>query len=266
MKKQTTNLFAVIIIALIASSCASVYIPTKTNVPLFEKKGETQLTAAVSTNSVHASVDYAITDKIAVMVNGSTSFYNFSNRFDIYHSESDNVNSSSSFSLNSPNNYRFAHNYGEFAVGRYNIPVGIFIMETYAGVGTGNSINETYKETFGETIKGQYYLAFLQANIGKRMNLRKIDFDFGGALRLGTSFYEYNNSYDIYNINMFHIEPMVFFRAGTEKLKVIARIGGAFKIQGQSPNDLNSPGFEDGNLLTTRSHISLGVNYKFNLQ
>lgn len=260
MKKQTTNLFAIIIIALIASSCASVYIPTKTNVPLFEKKGETQLTAAVSTNSVHASVDYAITDKIAVMVNGSTSFKNFSNIFDIYHSESDNINTTS-FSIDSPSDYHFKHNYGEVAVGRYNIPVGIFIMETYAGVGTGNSFNDTYSKT----IKGQYYLAFLQANIGKRMNFRKIDFDFGGALRLGTSFYEYNNSDDIYNINMFHIEPMVFFRAGTEKLKVIARVGGAFKFQAQSPNDLNSSGFEDGNFLITQSHISLGVNYKFNM-
>jgi len=71
-------------ISLLLTSCSSMYIPAVRSIPLLEKKGEFQAEGGVSTNSVYANVSAAITNDIAVSVNGNMSWRNFSNRYDLF--------------------------------------------------------------------------------------------------------------------------------------------------------------------------------------
>ena len=62
------------ILVFLLSGCSSAYIPSSKNIPLFEEKGEIQIEAGASTNSVFAAGSYAFSEKFALIANGSMSY------------------------------------------------------------------------------------------------------------------------------------------------------------------------------------------------
>ena len=74
IKKSKMNVLYIVIIysALgVLSSCSPAYIPNMVNTPLFSNQGEFEATVATGTSNFDAQLGYAITDHIAVIVNGS---------------------------------------------------------------------------------------------------------------------------------------------------------------------------------------------------
>jgi hypothetical protein len=62
--------FFIILLVLVAAGCSPLYIPTTRNVPLFREQGEFQASVIASTGA-EVQTALAVTDNIAVMVNGS---------------------------------------------------------------------------------------------------------------------------------------------------------------------------------------------------
>jgi len=72
------------VIPILLQSCSTMYIPAIRSIPLLEKQGEFQMEAGVSTNSVYANISGAITDNIAVSLNGNLSYRNFTDYYDLF--------------------------------------------------------------------------------------------------------------------------------------------------------------------------------------
>ena len=69
--KRLLFLILVITAGILANSCSPEYIPNMINSPMLSNQGEIQATIAAGTSNLDLQTAYAITDNIAVMVNGS---------------------------------------------------------------------------------------------------------------------------------------------------------------------------------------------------
>jgi hypothetical protein len=255
------------------SSCSSMYIPPATSIPLLESKGESQIDLSASTNSIHLAGDFAFTKKYALMISGNLSYGNFSNHYDIFTHKDDY--SESAWDLKEYG--EFAHKYAEIGIGRYNILEQVLKLELFGGVGFGNASDNILGYTNGDKdYKAKYTLIFLQTNIGK--TLGKVD--FGWALRVAFSFYDYsyrvdpafnypnndNEQSQNSNFTMIHLEPGGFVRFGNERIKFVCRLGLSLSKNLTSLEDLDlEKGISGGDINTTGLHISIGINYNFRL-
>jgi hypothetical protein len=250
------------------SSCSSMYIPSSTNIPLLSDKGEIQGELTAGTTSLHLSGDYAFSKKYAIMVNGSISYGNFTNRYDFLTDK--NSYDVQSLTFKSVHHYggEFEHIYGEVGIGRYNVLNKILKLEVFGGIGYGIDKDKSPRGTLYDA---NYYLGFAQINIGKTFD----KYDFGCALRIASSYFDYSFEIDPYNANdndrlpknvkfgMFHAEPMGFLRFGKERLKFVVRLGLSFVKPYKSLGKIDANrGIYDGDLKTTHTLISIGINYK----
>jgi len=276
MKRKILKLTALIIISILINSCSSMYIPSITNIPLLESKGEKQIELTASTTSLHLSGDYAFSKKYAIMVNGSLSYGNMTNYYDIFCEKKDRNGY-----WDEIGNGEFSHRYGELGIGRYNKLPNKLKLEVYIGFGYGQADD---KRSFRDTgvvkyvlkYNASYYLGFVQLNFGK--SYRR--FDWGWALRLGYSCFDYayndvnrdyRGHYDLVfqkiKFNLYHYENMVFLRVGGDKLKGVVRIGLSNALQKQSFKDIDLyKGILRGNVNTTNILLSVGLNYKFGMK
>lgn len=271
MKKfKTANLF--LIISIVLSSCSTMYIQSTTNIPLLEKKGEKQVELTASTNSLHLTGNYAFSDNYSVMINGGISYKNFSTYYDIFTDSEpyDEGSAGGMFSI-SFDDGEFAHKYGEIGIGRYNILHKKLKLEAFGGIGYGIAMDQDVGASGVDELnyEADYYLGFLQMNIGSSFKI----LEFGGAVRLATSFFDYTYQ-DYYTgltknvgFNMFHIEPMGFLRIGGEHLKFVFRWAFSYSEPYKSLNGLNvEKGITDGNVQTSGMLISVGINYTFGIK
>jgi hypothetical protein len=248
------------------------YIPYTTNIPLLKDKGEAQVELTASTNSIHLSGDYAFSKKYALMINGGLSYKNFTNRYDIFTKNGPHESTGEVIDLSDWG--EFAHKYGEIGLGRYSILHRRMKLEVFGGVGYGIARDKTYSSIGSLNYDANYYLGFAQINFGKTRD----KFDFGWALRLASTFYDYtyqidpSSDYSKHNnglpqtttFSMIHVEPMAFLRYGSEKIKFVGRLGISLTKPLQSLGDLDvNRGIYDGYINTTGLHISIGVNFKF---
>lgn len=241
------------------SGCATMYIPPMSNVPLFEGKGETQIELSASTNSLSAFAGYAITENYAIMINGNSSYGNYSNWYDITHSKDDH--STSYINPIVPSHYN--HNYAEMSVAKYGLlHHSILRMEALIGGGYGCA-KDGYDSEY-ESYHNKYGLAFTQVNFG----LRVPHFDAGASARISSSFHNYEWRYNgectkkNEDFVLFHVEPMLFARVGGEHLKLLTKIGLSLPIETKSFEHLdNEVHFSETR--TTNFHISVGVHYSF---
>ena len=269
MKKTFLNLVVSITILITINSCSSIYIPSTTNIPLLEEKGEKQVELTASTNSLHLSTNYAFSDKYALMTNGGLSYGNFSKHYDVFETKGSRIHSGGYLQPDIGNS-EFCHRYGEVGIGRYNIFQTKIKLEVFTGVGYGVAKDQLEQIHYD----ADYYMGFVQLNFGS--TLRNIN--FGCALRVASSYYDYTISRDSVqisqnynsgifenvNFSLIHIEPISFVRIGTENLKFVFQWGFSFYEPITLPDkEFSTRGIDHGYVNTTNLHFSIGVNYKF---
>jgi len=256
--KRILLILSILTILLLLSSCSSMYIPAVRSIPLLDKKGEFQAEVGASTNSVYANTSYAITDDIAVSLNGNLSYRNFTNFYDIF---TPHIVDSDWFDSG-----EFAHRYGEISVGKINILSSPKIMklEVFGGAGMGRATD------YDNWYKSDYYSLFGQVNFG--IKLRNIE--DGLSMRLAYSGFDYtdrhylgNNEYSTsqVNFNILHVEPMGCVRIGRGDLKVVLRGGINFAFTLNPKKEFAGHyGFDyvDGKVDCTIFHFSIGASYR----
>lgn len=265
-KKCTFSYIMMTLTCLLLTSCASMYIPPGANIPLLEEKYETQLEAGVTTNSLYFMGSFAVADKWAIMANGNLSFFNFSNRFDIF----DEIKNGFYYSTD---DYNFSHMYGELGFGRIKmVDAPQLKLELFGGGGYGaaSSYNDNYskKSSIGEN---RYFLIFAQSNIGSKWKLKKNNFiEIGGALRLAYSHFNYDHdSIDFqlteknFKYNNIHIEPTGFFRIGSNLVRFILKFGFSVRCTFENYGEYNNYyGINIGKPVSTHTHVSVGINFR----
>ena len=237
------------ILVFLLSGCSSAYIPSPKNIPLFEEKGEYQIEAGASTNSVFAAGSYAFSEKFSLIANGSMSYcYILGKPFGWSSGEPLSI----SFSGDVP------HRSIEAGIGRYNLlPSSQRRLEVFAGVGYGaaHSFNSEYKQN--------YLLGFVQANTGKKYRHTEM----GWSLRAAFSgFHEsYGSTYPEYyyiengKYQAFHLEPLFVIRTGGQRLKVSFRTGINLAFPLSFPSKIVTLRGKEGYPVF---HLSCGLSYQ----
>ena len=254
MKKD----YSIYFLLFLLSGCSSAYIPSPKNVPLFEKKGEIQLEAGASTNSLYLSGSYAFSEKYALTTNISMSYCDITGKpiksdiERIFFTDGD-----------------VPHRSLEMGLGRYNLfPLSKQRFEIFAGAGYGVS------DSFFRHYKNNYLYSFAQANTG----LRSKHIEVGWSLRMSYSGFRYEegnhkSQYDdngVYQGNSLIIEhgnyqALIFeslfvFRFGGQRLKGFTRGGINLAYPTTTTEKLTTFGVDRG---YTMFHLSAGVSYRF---
>jgi hypothetical protein len=244
------------------------YIPPVKNTPLFEKKGEGQIEAGISTNSVYAAASYAITNNYALAMNGSLSYHNFlNNYYDLFTHVDDRAPSSSFFTMDDWRG-KFVHRYIEASFGKYNLLASqktakLLRVEIFAGGGYGYADDRVRDDVY----KSRYYLGFIQGEAG----LRHRNVEAGLSHRIAYSAFDYtqNNDQDALdyrqkNFNAIQFEPLLFARIGKGQLRMSLQAGINFAWALTSLSDIYYyRGFNDGKWHHTTFHLSVGLSYRF---
>jgi hypothetical protein len=202
-------------------SCAPVYTPNTVNAPLFEEKGDANLSLTTGTNGVDLQTSYAITEHIGVVANGS-----FSGR----EGESD----TSGF---------HKHAFGELG-GVYYLPIGESgRFEILGGFGSGNATTISHYNFFGPRKKkatGFYHRFFMQMDLGL---ISKV-FDGGLSIRAAhVNFhrFETDDNKSKQNISSLFMEPALTMRLGWKYIKLHSQLGLSFPLQNP---EQEYPGFD----------------------
>jgi len=245
-------LYTIVIFSL-CTSCASEYISSPMNIPLFEEKGEALVEAGISTNSVFVNASYAFSEKYAAILSSDISFYNFSDISDfapvrggeavIFPTGGDIV----------------AHRTIEAGLGRYNIAnVENWHLECFVGLRYGEADNTKKENTHNYYFNNWYLQSFVQINWGKKIKWSEL----GWVARIAYSYHEngdvqtYHYSkelkYTYSNFNMFHLEPLYFVRFGGKHLKATIRAGFNAGLA-----------WSNGVELYGNPHLSAGLSYRF---
>jgi hypothetical protein len=241
------------------------------SIPLFDKEGEFQGELGASTNSLYIDASYAFTDKIAASINGNVSYGIFSNRYDLFTSKKSEP-PAGGYYISWPD-YRgnFSHYYGELSLGGINlVPNFPMKLEAFGGMGFGRAEDVDLYDKKNH-YKSDYYHFFGQANFGLKHRI----VEAGVSLRLGFSHFIYNANYNkgfgVYtslkhNIEVLHLEPMLFVRVGGKSLKAVFRAGVNLAVSLNPNNDFAGfRGFQEskGKLDYTIFHFSVGISYRF---
>lgn len=274
MKSSSMQMIIAVASLLFLSGCASMYIPPSANIPLLEEKNEGQIEVGVSTNSLYLLGNYAITDKLAIMASGNLSFYNFSHRYDLFDGwKSMVLNHYTDFTID---DYDYSHVYGELGLGGYNlVDLPRLKLETFAGGGYGYAATDRSNHQKEMDAKNRYFLVFSQTNIAFRSKLKKENYvEVGGAIRLAYSHFNYSFE-PLYwdqeklslRYNNIFIEPTALFRIGSQTVRFVFKVGlsirGTFeKYKEMIINGDDYPGLKNGKPVTTKSHISIGINFR----
>lgn len=237
LPKKLIQLSLFIIVLLIQSSCAPVYVPNTYHSYLMDQKGD--LHAAVYTGSNGADIQggYAVSEHVGVVAAAS-----FGTRED---------ENSGDGSLDEDFH---KHNYGEFGLSYFR-PFGkIGRFEALGGFGFGTAETVNQYDFFGpEVVKatGRYNKIFVQSNVG----LETGAFEAGVAFRIGqVIFNEFETSDETYGESEAgtFFEPGVFARVGWKNIKIESQLGLSGLLQDEVAFDYE-PGI-----------LSIGLHLQFN--
>ncbi|MCQ2607367.1 MAG: hypothetical protein MJ197_01590 [Bacteroidales bacterium] len=253
-------------IASLLASCSSMYIPSAGNTPLLSKKGELQAEASLTTNSLQLSADIAYSDHIAAMGNMNFSYGNFTNYYDIYTSK--DKDSSALADLT---------NYGKFNNRTYELGIGYYNMfnserfktEAFLGLGYCHATDvDDSKSKKKQEYDSKYFSPFAQINTGFTFKYC----DLGLGVRFAPTFHSYtweeqgysHSHPDTEKFTMFHIEPIAFIRAGSERVRFVAKAGFSSPIYTESYDNAKNNSCNPNYINTTFFHFSMGVNVRLN--
>ncbi len=175
----------ILFLALIATSCAPVYIPNARNSPAFTKKGEFQASAQVG-NGINGQVAFAPTSNFGIIGN-----YSYLKRSDYD---------------NHPEDYS-KHTFAEFGLGYFKNSKSMF-FEVFAGYGegTGTSYDTyTFISTSSVSASGSYKRYFIQPAFG--MNKKTVHVSFVPRFSI-VDFTEFSNGGVRYTVDE---DPVVYF-------------------------------------------------------
>lgn len=182
-----------VLLALIFSSCAPVYIPNIRNSPMFTKGGEVQIAGQIG-NGLDGQAAVSVTKHFGLM--GS---YNYINR------ESGNPDNDDKY---------LRHTFYEGGVGYFENKEKTF-FEVFAGYGKGEGFSAGNIFSV-ENATGKYERFFIQPAIG--FNKKTVHFSFVPRIS-AVDFKEYSVGSTVYQVNE---DPKFFFEPG-----VITRINAA---------------------------------------
>jgi hypothetical protein len=226
MKKKV--LIFLLLLCISFSSCC-VYHPQTADIPLIKKKNDLRIDAGISlVPTIHSTISYGLTDKIAIQVFGSTG-------------ESD-------------------RQYLHLATGLYKAYENQNVMELYGGFGYG--YGDAYKDSHPGNLYGNYQIYFLQYNLGHYSN-KSGHLEFGFGIKSGyfhsnltdRNYYSRGSEtgpYISYKENSILLEPMAFFKVGGERLRFSFKAGGCRIFKITNPNNY---------IPTADINIGLGLNY-----
>jgi hypothetical protein len=183
-----------ILLMLIFSGCAPTYVPTTVNSPLLTYRGEFQAAIYAGSSGFDPQLAYAITDHIAVMLNGS-----FKN------SQSD---SSENF---------HKHQFVELGVGYYLRFVGKGRFEVFGGYGLGNLQAHSTNSIFNSDSDVKLNRIFIQPGVGMVTDLLDLSF--------ATRFVIVGVDQDPLKYTRSFLEPAATCRIGYKLFKFSAQIG-----------------------------------------
>ncbi len=259
-------LFLSIGFAALLTSCSSMYIPSAGNTPLLSEKNELQAEASLTTNSLQLSADVAFTDHIAGMANMNFSYGNFTNYYDIYTSK--DKDSSALADLT---------NFGKFNNRTYELGVGYFNMfnsekfktEAFLGFGYCHATDiDDSKSKKTQEYDSKYFSTFAQINTGFTFKYC----DLGLGVRFAPTFHSFaweenelsQHKSGTEKFTMFHIEPIAFIRAGSERVRFVAKAGFSSPIYTKSYDKAKDNSCNPNYINTTLFHFSMGVNVRLN--
>ncbi len=185
---------------LLISGC--VYAPHATDIPLISKKKDLRIDGGISiAPSIHGTVSYGLTDKIALQGFGSFT-----------------------------DNERY---YYQAAAGLFKNRENNEVMEVYGGLGYG--YGDASKHDNPGNLYGDYQLYFAQLNYGKIAS-ESSNFEVGIGLKTGylhsnltdRNYYDRTSTepYDVYNDDSILFEPTGMIRVGGEHLRFSLKLGG----------------------------------------
>ncbi len=192
-------LLSVIIIVLVFSGCAPLYVPNTVNAPLLSNKGEMQAAIHLGTAGFDPQLAYAITDNIGVMLNGS--FENSkSDSTDDYHK----------------------HNFVELGAGYYTKFNENGCFEVYGGYGYGNMQTLVEKTIFNSKLDVQSSRIFIQPAVGLSTNFVDIS--------LASRFVILSAKQNEIRITRSYLEPTLTFKAGPKHIKGVFQVGYSYPL------------------------------------
>jgi hypothetical protein len=149
----------ILLLALVVSSCAPVYVPNIRNTPMFTKGGEFQL-AGQAGNGIDGQAALSVTNHIGLMAN-----YSYINRNTAVNQNAGNANDDEDF---------LRHKFFEGGIGYFTQDEDMF-FEVFAGYGKGEGYSSG--NFFGvKNASGKYERYFIQPAFG--MNKKTVQFSF----------------------------------------------------------------------------------------
>jgi hypothetical protein len=225
-----------LLISLGMSNCL-VYHPQTVDIPLISKKKDLRVDAGISLiPSVHGTISYGLTDKLAIQGFGSTG-------------SEDNGNPKNRYYL-------------QAATGFYKNKGNNKVLELYGGFGYG--YGDAYKDAHPGNLFGNYQLYFAQLNYGKiASDISNFEIGFGiktGYLHSELTDKNYYNwvsetgPFASYNYECILLEPVGFIRMGGKKLKLSINLGSTL---------IYKFGDKDRFFPYHQINLGLGLNYRF---
>lgn len=218
MTRIKLKLTAFALVAMVIG-CTPIYVPNVVNIPLNSNKGDVTAGLYTGTCGYDLQFNYAVSDHIAVMLNGSYG-----------------KNSPENDSL--PNDY-YKHVFGEAGAGYFTKFGSTGRFEAYGGMGTGyGTANNNYLFIGAQSVyaTGYYNRLFAQVNIA---NVTEF-VDEGFCLRATyVNFFKYTYSSTDYkhSNDQIFIEPVGFARFGWRYVKFESQIGFAIPVGNKSFDD-----------------------------
>lgn len=220
MKNTQKIVVGILGTGLYMTSCSpKYYAPNSQNVPLMTQQGQTNLTVAGNTDRVELQGAYAVSNNIAVMLNGGL----------FIPQNEENGNGGSGRLL-------------EAGAGYYTSLSEHFVFEAYGLAGLGRMENHfPYSSQVSPPIKGNISANLFRAGIQPNLGYRSRYFTAAVSSRLMSLNYSnpegdliYNGADQVTylknNKTHFLIEPALTLRGGLEHIKLQVQLGTSFNI------------------------------------
>jgi len=230
MKIKTPH-FILLIALLSLTACSYIYVPNAVNVPLIGEKGEVHAAVFKGTSNVDIQAAYGLTDKIAIMANGS-----FANRYRT--------------KIIGDSTFYHIHNLGEIACGYYNKVGRSGRIEVFGGLGYGTTTDYDQLDNYGVNVNGKYGKIFIQPNVGSVSDV----FDGAMSLRLVyVKYFDFNYAGTNYKSKQsIFVEPVMTGKIGYKYLKFIVQAG------------ISIPVIQDKLVLWNPLILNIGLDFNIN--